>query len=111
MDSSKIYDLMQMGVIRSATNNPYTKSSGISSLLNEGETSSLSLDAGCPAGCTYQIEGCDIKGNVAFGSGEKIFHLPNMKFYSETVINPDYGERWFCTETEAIANGWRKSYE
>jgi hypothetical protein len=68
-------------------------------------------ESGCPSGCTYHKDGCDIKGNVSFDSGEKIYHLPNQKYYSETVINTDYGERWFCTEREAVENGWRKSYE
>lgn len=64
---------------------------------------------GCPDGCTYHKEGCDIKGNVVFNSTEKIYHLPEMEYYDETVINPGYGERWFCTEVEAVENGWRKS--
>ena len=66
---------------------------------------------GCPYGCTFQKDGCDIKGNISFDTNEKIYHIPGQEFYSETTINPDYGERWFCTENEAIANGWRKSYK
>lgn len=63
----------------------------------------------CPLGCKiYQLE-CNIKGNISFDTKEKIYHLPGQTFYAETEINPDYGERWFCTEEEAIANGWRKS--
>ncbi|MBI3241016.1 MAG: FecR domain-containing protein [Chloroflexi bacterium] len=60
-------------------------------------------------GCPYHPPGCDIKGNVSFNTGEKIYHVPGGEFYDATVINPDFGERWFCTEDEAIANGWRKS--
>jgi hypothetical protein len=65
--------------------------------------------SGCPNGCTYHPEGCDIKGNISYNSKEKIYHLPGMTFYSETTINTEYGERWFCTEVEAKANGWRKA--
>lgn len=65
--------------------------------------------SGCPDGCDYHKAGCDIKGNIGFSSKEKIYHLPGMEFYDETKIDPSYGERWFCTESEAIANGWRKS--
>lgn len=64
---------------------------------------------GCPDGCTYHKEGCDIKGNKSFNTGEKIYHVPGQTFYADTVISPDYGERWFCTEEEARDNGWRKS--
>ncbi|EAW44238.1 hypothetical protein PN465_09765 [Nodularia spumigena CS-584] len=52
---------------------------------------------------------CTIKGNISMKTGSKIYHLPGMKYYESTVINPAVGERWFCTESEAIANGWRKS--
>lgn len=65
----------------------------------------------CPNGCATHINGCDIKGNIGFDSGAKIYHLPGQKFYASTDINPAYGERWFCTEAEATANGWRKSYQ
>jgi hypothetical protein len=65
--------------------------------------------AGCPNGCTYHPDGCDIKGNISIATGEKIYHVPGGEFYDACVISPDYGERWFCTEQEAIDNGWRKS--
>jgi len=35
--------------------------------------------------------------------------MPGMSFYNKTEIDPSKGERWFCTEQEAVANGWRKS--
>lgn len=62
----------------------------------------------CPNGCTAESPGCSIKGNISM-DGEKIYHLPGMSFYADTVINPAKGERWFCTEAEAAANGWRKA--
>lgn len=65
--------------------------------------------AGCPSGCTFHPPGCEIKGNISISTGEKIYHVPGGEFYEACVINPDYGERWFCTEQEAIDNGWRKS--
>ncbi|GEL95035.1 hypothetical protein CCO02nite_16930 [Cellulomonas composti] len=52
---------------------------------------------------------CLIKGNVSFKTGELIFHVPGQAYYDETVINEAYGERWFCTEAEAVAAGWRKA--
>lgn len=51
--------------------------------------------------------GCQIKGNIS-SSGEKIYHLPNSKNYLETKISSSKGERWFCSEKEAQAHGWRK---
>jgi hypothetical protein len=63
----------------------------------------------CTFGCVAHVIGCDIKRNISFNTNEKIYQMPGQKYYATTVIDPAYGERWFCTEKEAIANGWRKS--
>ena len=55
---------------------------------------------------------CDqprIKGNISLTTGEKIYHVPGGYYYDDTVIDEAKGERWFCTEAEAVAAGWRKS--
>ena len=52
---------------------------------------------------------CAIKGNVSVRTGERIYHLPGGEYYDATRINPAYGERWFCTEAQARAAGWRRS--
>ena len=51
---------------------------------------------------------CTIKGNIS-NSGEKIYHMPGQRMYNKTVIDTGAGERWFCSEAEAVAAGWRKS--
>lgn len=51
--------------------------------------------------------GCAIKGNVS-GSG-KIYHMPGQEHYDRTRISEARGERWFCSEAEALSAGWRKS--
>ncbi|NJN30963.1 MAG: hypothetical protein HC824_11450 [Synechococcales cyanobacterium RM1_1_8] len=53
--------------------------------------------------------GCAIKGNISFSSGKKFYHLPGMRDYEITLISPEKGERWFCSEQEAIAAGWQKA--
>lgn len=64
----------------------------------------------CPSGCCPQpASSCNIKGNIAYLTGERIYHLPNCENYSKTIIDCRFGERWFCTEAEAIASGWRKA--
>jgi len=52
---------------------------------------------------------CNIKGNISIETGERIFHVPGQEYYSATKISPQYGERWFCSEAEAWAAGWRKA--
>ncbi len=51
---------------------------------------------------------CRIKGNIS-KSGTRIYHLPGQRFYASTSIRPNQGERWFCTEAEARAAGWRRA--
>lgn len=52
---------------------------------------------------------CEIKGNISLNTGERIYHVPGQKYYSETRISTQHGERWFCSEAEARRAGWRKS--
>lgn len=49
---------------------------------------------------------CKIKGNIN-AKGEHIYHAPGQKYYAATQINESSGERWFCSEAEAQAAGWR----
>lgn len=52
--------------------------------------------------------GCAFKGNIS-RSGTRIYHMPGQAFYARTVIRTGDGERWFCTEAEARAAGWRRA--
>lgn len=52
---------------------------------------------------------CNIKGNISYRTGEKIYHLPGDAYYDRTVIDESKGEEWFCTEDEAIDAGFRRS--
>jgi endonuclease YncB( thermonuclease family) len=52
--------------------------------------------------------GCVIKGNIS-SSGERIYHMPGQQHYAATKITESKGERWFCSEEEARAAGWRKA--
>lgn len=51
---------------------------------------------------------CVIKGNIN-SKGVRIYHVPGQQHYDETIISPDKGERWFCSEDEARDAGWRAS--
>jgi endonuclease YncB( thermonuclease family) len=51
-------------------------------------------------------EGCNIKGNIN-SKGDHIYHVPGTRSYGATKINESKGERWFCSEEEATAAGWR----
>lgn len=51
--------------------------------------------------------GCVIKGNIS--ANGRIYHMPGSRYYDRTVIDQIKGERWFCSETEARAAGWRRA--
>lgn len=51
---------------------------------------------------------CKIKGNIN-SKGVRIYHVPGQDYYTRTKISPSKGERYFCTEAEARAAGWRRS--
>ena len=50
-------------------------------------------------------EGCPIKGNIS--KNGRIAHPPWSPWYERTRINRAKGERWFCSEADALAAGWR----
>ena len=48
---------------------------------------------------------CLIKGNIS--ENGRIYHVPGSRWYDRTRIDTGAGERWFCSEGEARAAGWR----
>jgi endonuclease YncB( thermonuclease family) len=48
---------------------------------------------------------CAIKGNIS--SRGHIYHLQWSPWYDRVNIDEARGERWFCSEAEAQAAGWR----
>ena len=64
--------------------------------------------AGTRATTQPDSERCSIKGNIG-KNGTRIYHVPGGRYYEQTRINTSKGERWFCTESDARAAGWRRS--
>ncbi|MEQ1647089.1 MAG: thermonuclease family protein [Hyphomicrobiaceae bacterium] len=52
-------------------------------------------------------DGCAIKGNV--GRNGLIYHMPWSPWYGRIRMDGS-GKRWFCSENEAVAAGWRAAY-
>lgn len=50
-------------------------------------------------------DGCAIKGNVT--AHGHIYHMPWSPWYGKVRVEAQKGERWFCSEAEAVAAGWR----
>ena len=62
-----------------------------------------------PATQARESGDCVIKGNISMNTGERIYHVPGGYYYDRTRISPSKGERWFCSEREALEAGWRPS--
>jgi hypothetical protein len=52
--------------------------------------------------------GCPIKDNINRG-GERIYHMPGGRYYDLVKMDLAKGKRWFCSEGEAEAAGWRRA--
>ena len=53
-------------------------------------------------------EGVQIKGNIT-RDGQKIYYIPDSRYYDMVKINKKKGEKWFLSEEEALNAGWRKA--
>jgi micrococcal nuclease len=100
-------DLACLTDLRAAEKEAKAARRGMWGLLGS-PTYATRVGEGCPEGCLTPPAECKIKGNIN-SNGEKIYHIPGDKYYEQTVIEPELGERWFCNEAEAIAAGWRRS--
>jgi hypothetical protein len=76
-----------------------------------GAAGALALTGGghAPSNSATPGQTCNIKGNISVSTGERIYHMPGQTYYSDTKIDARFGERWFCSEGEARAAGWRRS--
>lgn len=72
-----------------------------------GQAEQGAAPVGGPSGLRFAAGECDIKGNIS--AHGHIYHLPGQRDYDRTVIDTARGERWFCTENEARAAGWRRA--
>jgi hypothetical protein len=53
--------------------------------------------------------GCLIKGNLDQRENRKLYSYPGCGNYDLTVVETFSGDRWFCSEQEAIKAGYTKS--
>ncbi len=51
--------------------------------------------------------GCPIKGRIT--SGSRVYVLPWSPGYERVTVREARGERWFCSEQDAEAAGWKRA--
>lgn len=74
---------------------------------NTGDNEGGAKPFQCTGGCSVAPDpSCAIKGNVN-SKKDKIYHMPGWRDYDRTNVKPNEGDRWFCTEEEAVAAGFR----
>ena len=55
---------------------------------------------------TPTVKCLNIIGNI--NEGKRIYHCPGWRDYNKISFNAAEGDRYFCTEAEAIAAGFRE---
>ncbi len=98
----------KIGIWQGESQPPWEWRAAQRELSDSSPTVSLTPSSASPAAASEQSGACNIKGNIS-RKGERIYHVPGQKYYAQTQISPGKGERWFCSEQEARAAGWRRS--
>ena len=75
---------------------------------NANATAPITVPSQVETSVVVPLSSCVIKGNIN-SSGEMIYHLPGCASYNVTKIDESRGEKWFCSESEALSAGWRKA--
>ena len=89
------------GVWQGAFDLPWDWRRGTRTVTERGAAAPAAAPASAPA------SDCAIKGNISRNG--RIYHVPGQTHYDRTKISPGKGERWFCSEAEARAAGWRRA--
>lgn len=86
-------NIMYQSEMVRAANNAHTKKEGLWSM------------------CAVSPQtGCVVKGNVDMND-KRFYHLPTFRHYSQVVMNLEKGDRWFCSEKDAISAGFHRARE
>lgn len=107
-------ELVQNGYAKAIAYPPDTRFAEIfTALEKEAKEKKLGLWKVCEnkisvKNSTSSVTDCVIKGNIS-ANGDKIYHLPNCPYYAKTAIDEKKGEKFFCSEEEAVSSGWRKA--
>lgn len=64
--------------------------------------SPVSISMASPPGTSLK----PVKGKIT-KRGERVYHLPDSRYYEISRIDPEKGERYFASVSEAEAAGWR----
>ncbi|MEI8361074.1 MAG: thermonuclease family protein [bacterium] len=88
----------------------YQKQFRQAQIVAQNSQSGLWASSTCAKQYGYKkIQGvCTIKGNIS-SDHQRYYFLPSCSDYKKITINIRTGEKYFCSEKEAIQNGFKKS--
>ena len=75
-------------------------------IRRNGERWFCSREEAIAAGFRMPGPRCQIKGVIA-ADGRRVYYTPEDRFYGEIAIDPDEGDRLFCSAGEAYRAGYR----
>lgn len=88
---------------------PYSRTPTTGQPFEGGTLPSFAGMPGIGSICDYsETTDAAIKGNVDSRTAQRTYYVPGSFFYETIAVSADDGDRWFCTEAEAAAAGWRK---
>ena len=100
------------------------KASGLLSKLNHGWLpnvvknlrpgfDNMAFDPGWQYTIVYGLGFAGYFANTSFvdKNDKRWSHLPYFRHYDQVEVNLDHGDRWFCTEKEAIEAGFERARE
>lgn len=110
VDGSVAKQMLLEGKAVSTGNNVHTNDSDLTSSVGIARDEKRGIfGPKCTQTTNIENEDCVIKGNIRVGSNSKpTYHFPGCGEYNSSIVQLYQGDRWFCTEKEAIKAGYEK---
>jgi len=108
---SKSFDpLLNRVMVTKGLARHFSSGSNYDNLLSSESNSAKNLKIGIFSDTCRSVSpknNCTIKGNLR--SNKKTYYLPTCDAYDQVIVDEAYGDRWFCTQEDAIAQEFRRA--
>lgn len=102
-------ELMLKKGLATFTDKGTQKGSGLLETANIASSKKLGVYSST---CTQSVNPvnpkCNIKGNINNANSDKIYRYPSCDLYGITLVQLHLGDKWFCSEKEALKAGFSK---